>query len=108
MERRDHKRPRDESSEDYTVPSIGLNGVETGEREVVGKVRRGEVKLATLDKDRAVVAAAAPEGEGCTSTRVQIQTEFITDLMRKNVEIREKRLGTAIEINGKCNTKKVE
>jgi len=38
------------------VLSTGLNGVETGEREV------GEAKLATADKERAVVAVAAPAG----------------------------------------------
>ncbi len=38
--------------------------------------------------------------------RVQIQKELISDLMRKNAEIREKRLGQRyVEINGKCNTK---
>ncbi len=38
--------------------------METGEREVVGKARRGEAKLATVDKELAVVAAAAPDGPG--------------------------------------------
>ncbi len=39
----------------------------------------------------------------CWNTRVQIQEELISDLMRKNDQREEIR--AAIEINGKCNTK---
>jgi hypothetical protein len=47
------------------------------------------------------------EGQRRIAARVQIQKELIFDLMCKNVEIREKRLGTAVEINRKCNTKTI-